>query len=224
MKASNSLILVLGLIQPLCVYAQGTFRNLDFELSQIPQTQPPGSVMASLALPFWTVYFGAAPQSTVLWEELSAGSSAVTLCGPNGTVTSIAGGYSALLFGGDTSPDVSIRQTGIVPANAESLLFKAQVGPGKPTISVSLGGQTLPLMALSTGANYTLYGANIAQFAGLQEELRFSAAPQSLGPSYWNIDDIVFSTAAVPEPTTSALLAVSSLTFAFWMFRRRKLT
>ena len=39
--------------------AQGTFRNLDFELAQIPQSQPVGDVSTAAALPFWAVYYGA---------------------------------------------------------------------------------------------------------------------------------------------------------------------
>jgi len=37
---------------------QGTFRNTDFEVAQIPQNQPNGVVSTTLGLPLWTVYYG----------------------------------------------------------------------------------------------------------------------------------------------------------------------
>lgn len=216
MRFQDYFPLVLVVCQTSGVRAQGTFRNLDFELSQIPQTQPSGLVSASLALPSWTVYYGPTQQTQVLWEALTAGSTAVTLVGTRGIVTSIDGGYSAELFGG--GPDASISQVGVVPSNARSVIFKAQVG-GLGQVSISVAGVTLPLVALLNGPNYTLYGADVSQYAGLQEQLAFTAAGYhpgpTVGPSYWNIDDIVFSTTEVPEPSESALIAVGGLLFIF---------
>jgi hypothetical protein len=72
-----------------------------------------------------------------------------------------------------------------------------------------LGNQNISFSALSTGANYTLYGGNIPlAFAGQSEQLMFSALE---GENFWNIDDIQFSSTAVPEPNEFALGALGAL-------------
>ena len=60
---------------------------------------------------------------------------------------------------------------------AESILFNAQNLGGSlgGVFLVSLGGQSIPFFALSTGSNYTLYGGNIPAFGGETEQLTFSA-------------------------------------------------
>jgi hypothetical protein len=188
---------------------QGTFRNMDFELTQIPQNQPAGLVSTASALPFWTVYYGSTQQTSVYWNATSAGSTLATLLGlngDNGLHPAIDGGYSVNLTG--SSPDAAISQGGQLPTDAVSLLFKAQFGLPGQQLTVSIGGATLPMFDVSSGPNYTLYGINVSQFAGMQEELRFTVG----GPlSSWTIDDIVFSTTPVPEPTGIGLLAVGGL-------------
>jgi hypothetical protein len=52
---SAALVLMLSAFSS---FPQGTFRNMDFELAQIPQNQPAATVSAASALPFWTVYYG----------------------------------------------------------------------------------------------------------------------------------------------------------------------
>jgi len=194
--------------------AQGTFRNMNFELAQIPQTQPPGVVSAALAFPFWTVYYGTNQQTQVHWGEVSLGATEASLIGQTGQPSAIDGGYSLSMYGGNVS--VSISQVGQLPTDAVSLLFKAQYGgPGFQLIA-SIGGVSLPIFDVSSGPNYTLYGVNCSQFAGMQEELRFTIpAVGAHGPSAWDIDDIVFSTTPVPEPTTAALFALGGLLFGF---------
>jgi hypothetical protein len=198
------LISALVLLQPLGMVAQGTFRNMDFEQSQIPQNQPHGYVAADLAFPFWTVYYGASQQTQVLWNDVSVGSTQASLIGQfDPTAKPIAGGYSALLFGGPIA--CSLSQIGQVPTDAASMLFKAET-LGPPPV-VTIGGVSLPVFDVSSGPNYTLYGVDVSQFVGMQEDLRFIARP-----GYdLNLDDIVFSSTAVPEPTTGGLLLLGGL-------------
>lgn len=204
--------------------AQGTFRSMDFELAQIPQNQPHGFVSADSAFPFWTVYYGTTPQTQVLWNDTSTGPTQVSLLGQN--FGALAGGYSAYLFGGSSGLsdplDCSISQVGQVPTDAVSLLFKAQSGaPGRELI-VSMGGVSLPVFELSSGPNYGLYGVNVSQFASMHEDLRFTAPGFTPNrPNVWNIDDIVFSTTPVPEPTTRALLAAAGLMLGSRYHRRK---
>ena len=209
----------------MCVsaFAQGTFRNMDFEEAQIDQNQPRGVVSADLALPFWTVYYGSTQQTQVHWNELSAGSTWVSLIGqfnPDpvfGGASPIDGGYGAVLIGGLNGPtggplECSISQVGELPTDAVSLQFKARGGWQQLTVSV--GGVSLPVFELSSVPNqYVVYGVNVSQFAGMQEELRFTAPGFSTGLNGWNIDDIVFSTTPVPEPTAGALIRLGGLLF-----------
>jgi hypothetical protein len=209
--------------------AQGTFRNMDFEQSQIPQNQSPGLVSADLAFPFWTVYYGTTPQTLVWWRDVSAGTTEVSLLGQIGAdpifggPTAIDGGYSAGLTGGSLPPDpgpmgCSIGQVGQIPTDAVSLLFKDLPGaiPSNP-ITVTIGGVSLPVFLVSNVPNrYALFGVDVSQFAGMQEDLRFSVPGYTAnGLSGAEIDDIVFSTTPVPEPTTGALFALGGLLFRF---------
>lgn len=130
----------------------------------------------------------------------------------------ISGNYSALLVGGFTAPAATISQTGLVPNGTASILFEAQAGVGGFT--VTLGGENIPFYQLSQGSNYTLYGGNVAAFAGLTEPLTFSALEDLNGLNYWNIDDIQFSPAAVPEPNSFGLLALGGLLLAWRHWRK----
>jgi hypothetical protein len=171
-------------------------------------------------LPFWTVYYGTSAQTQVLWNDTSTGSTQVSLLGQN--FGALAGGYSGYLFGGLANPttpiDCSISQVGQLPTDAVSLLFKAQ---GGRELIVSMGGVSLPVFEVSSGPNYIVYGVNVSQFAGMQEKLRFTAPGATpTGPNVWNIDDIVFSSVPIPEPTGAALLISGGLLLAFLFSRK----
>ncbi|HEV2318467.1 MAG TPA: hypothetical protein VGV18_01870, partial [Verrucomicrobiae bacterium] len=84
-------------------------------------------------------------------------------------------------------------------------------------------GQTLSCVSVgnfvnSGGLEYTVYGADIAAFAGQDETLAFSAIS---GDGV--LDDIQFSTMIVPEPPAISLILLSSgiLIYARYRFRRR---
>jgi hypothetical protein len=192
--------------------AQNAFQNLDFEAANVSQNQTSGLINATDAFPGWAVFYGANQVSQVLYENYDTGSANISLLGKSviipGGQTSLDGNFSAYLQGGQTSvPDVSIRQTALVPVFAQSLVFKAEPQPFTPgPLLVSLGGQNLSYSALSVGPNYTLYGVNIAGFAGSTEQLEFSALQGGANPNDWNLDDIQFSPTPVPEPGTWALL------------------
>jgi len=135
--------------------------------------------------------------------------------GPN----AIEGNFGVLLQGGTTATDVSIRQSSLVPVLTESILFKADsMGP----MSLSLGGQNIPFVALGTGPNYTLYGGDIpVSFAGQIEQLEFSVPQGVGGNNAWNLDSIVFSTNSVPEPRTWALLLCGAVLFGVGRWKQK---
>jgi len=204
------------------VFSQG-FVNLDFESAKIIPLvgNPfyPYGIATTNALPGWIVtdYGSTNAGSYITYNDPATGSSWVTLWATNGQ--QISGHFSVLLQGG-IGTGVSLSQTGLVPVSAYSILFEAD--PGNGTLQLSLGGQYLSFSAIETGANYTLYGANIPSgMNGQIEQLMFSAIGYngSGGVNNWNIDSIQFSPSGVPEPCIWTLTSLGSLLLAR---RRRK--
>jgi hypothetical protein len=222
MKTILSLLLAAAVTMSAAqTFGQGSlqFENLDFEAANIQQSQTPGQVSSLDALPGWSVYLGANQQTLVGYNSVALGSTWVTLQGTNapfGIYNSIEGNFSLLLQGGGTAPCAAIAQTGLVPANAQSLNFQAQAGGG--TLVVSVGGQIVPFFATAAGPNYSWYGADVSAFAGQTVELRFSALQ---GLNDWNLDTIRFSPVPIPEPGTLALFAIGALLLG-WRFVRSR--
>jgi hypothetical protein len=119
-----------------------------------------------------------------------------------------------------TYETASITQTGLVPPGTQSLLFDAQAaGAGTGgTLEVQVGSQTVPITALFSEPNYTVYGANISAWSGDTESLTFTASTSVSGINNWEIDDISFSpTAVIPEPSPVALAGIGGVVFAaYW--------
>jgi len=198
-----------------------SFQNLNFEQAVI--TPDPSSpyypygVFASSAIPGWTAVGFISP-TDILYNDISLGATSVSLVGvsdPFGP-NSLNGAYSIDLYGGVQGPaaGASINQTGLVPSGAASIRFIAQGGFGP--LLVSLGGQNIPISALSTGPNYTTYAGDVSAFAGQVEQLSFTT-PQGIN-NYWNLDDIQFSVSPVPEPGTLGLFAICIL-FLCWRMK-----
>jgi hypothetical protein len=199
-------------------YGQG-FVNLDFESAQIIPASGslPNGIDTTNALPGWTIFVGATRQSQITYNNPALGATWVYLNATNGA--NISGNFSVVLQGGLSASAASITQTGLVPASAMSLFFEAQ--PSVGTLQVSLGGQNLSFIALSVGVNYTLYAADISAFAGQTQQLTFSALQDSQHLyNNWNIDNIQFSSTAVPEPGTLALVGLGSALLAARQWRK----
>ena len=213
-----------ALLTMLSAQAQGSFQNLNFEQANPISAGVPGEpffVTAASALPYWTVTLGGVQQTEITENEPSLGSTWVSLVGPGDDYGApIDGNYSVLLQGSGTASAASISQTGTIPAGMQFLLFEAQ--PGTGPLDISIGGQNIPFTAVGSGANYTLYGANLSAWAGDTEQLMFSALLGSYGLNNWEIDDISFSTTPEPEPNILALTAIGGLLFGArkWFARR----
>lgn len=217
------LALVMKSVITISAQAQGAFQNLDFESSTIPQTQSPGLLNESNALPGWTA--GAFPLNHLpqvgFNNSVSNGQyySGVFLLGTNsGSV--IEGGFSVALqaVGPGAVLAAAIDQTALVPVGSRSILFKAQ--PGLGSLSLSLGGQSIPFFAEAVGPNYTLYAGDISAFAGQTLDLEF-AAYQSPQANSWILDSIQFSVNPVPEPSTCALLLCGTAVFGVRRWKRK---
>jgi hypothetical protein len=213
--------------------AQGTFRNLDFELANVP-TLPSGQygslngVLVSEALPFWTAFYGSEQVSAVSHNSYSLGSANISILGPhwdNSLGTSIINGnYTAVLQAGDNPGpvSVSIAQTGTIPIDSQSILVNVKQFFAGSGLSVSLDGQNVPAFLVEHDAGYSLFGVDISSFAGQTTELRLTAETTPGGRfNSIEIDDVTFSNQPIPEPATSAIV-LSGLALWFFGYRRSR--
>jgi hypothetical protein len=204
------------------------FINLNFEQANVNgYAVGSSSVPATSAFPGWQVYYGSAAQSQVWYDATSLGGNIVSIWDTNSPGTdALQGQYSAALFS-SLNLSSSISQTGTVPVGSESLtmdIFAANPG----TVVVTLGGQTLTLTPLSEVDSseypYTVYGANIASFAGLtSQQLVFTCLAGTQAGDEENeiiVDDIRFSASPVPEPRILALCALGGLSFVWRRLKR----
>lgn len=202
---------------PLSAQAQAAFQNLNFEAAT-PGPPISGPIFGadyqpfSFAFPGWNASIGGDAVTEVLENDYTLGTAAIDLFVPGWTSVDpgvIDGNYTAFLQSGGGG-NVSLWQNGTIPANAASLQFAAWNWPSVNTeFIVSFAGNSLsplPLYSAQTasGQDYTVYGANIANYAGQTGELAFTSVVTS-APSWTELDDVTFSTQAVPEPNTVQL-------------------
>ncbi len=191
----------------ICVRAQGTFQNLDFEQARIVFVNTYNSDMATTnALPGWSAFAGINQLSIVQFGRSGALFPVMLYAATNGG--SIDGNFSVLLGGG------LITQEGMIPALTQSLMFKVATGFLGGPVSVSIDGRSLPYVTISNGSNYILCGADISSFAGQTATLAFTGGTM--------LDDIQFSSQPIPEPSAAVLLALSALIFAARRLRGRR--
>jgi hypothetical protein len=194
------------------VQAQGTFQNLDFESATVSPGDPPSTVPVSIGMPGWTVFIGTTPQSTILFNDSTLGTSSLAILGRGNSLSPvIEGNFTALLFAGadpannQLPADVSLSQTGRLPANANAILFKARGGLAGFTVAV--GGQAIPIVSVLATADYTLYGGDVSSFAGQSAILKITALSDvPRGPNVFALDSISFSPQQVPEPSAGVLV------------------
>jgi hypothetical protein len=207
---------------------QGSFQNLGFEsgtVVPIPD-DPYNRVYFDEAFPGWRGYVGGIQETAALHNAIFLCCSAVTLQGGESRPQlAIEGTYSVFLqaaarLGTQQPADTSIAQIGLIPGDAQSILFRSQLF-GEGPFELSLSGQRVPLVTMEITPNYHLLGADISAWAGQQSELRFTAVAATDGRLVeWVLDSIQFSATPVPEPSTLALFSVA--TVMGWFYFRRK--
>jgi PEP-CTERM motif len=200
--------------------AQGTFENLDFEDATIAPTPVGGSTYPAdpaQAFPGWTV---GGSGTVVMYNDLSIGAPAAVLMGPNfpnyAGYTPLQGSYSVLLqYFGIAGGPPTLSQTGLVPADAQSISVLVPSGENvfyPAATVVTLNGINIPLVAIAGDR----IAGNISAFAGTVSQLTIS----TINSQAWlYFDDIQFSSSAVPEPSTLALLGLCG----FLVVARRRL-
>ena len=218
------LLLLLGAVGAL---AQGTFQNLGFESANLPTVPPgqPGRLASSLdAIPYWTGFLGTNQLTQIRHNDLTLGEASIDILGPYANFGYILDGQYTVVLQPGRDPfsginvGASISQAGLVPGDAQSLLFRARI---YGAFSMALGPWSLSPVVMGTGTNYTLYAANIPLSAvGNIETLTITALAGPNTADYF--DAFSFSSAPTPEPGVSALCALGALVLGCWGSKRRR--
>lgn len=232
-KLGASLFLLLVLAQ--ASFAQGTFQNLDFELAVI--SSPPvgyvptdalNPISSSSALPYWTVREDTTV-CTAVWGSPGMDITFVSLDqqSANFLHSALEGNYGVGLSANNVNPggysSSSISQTGLIPSGMQSIQFLLlnYNAPGNSSVGdsfiVTLNGTRIPISAISISGYVVTMAGDVSAFAGTTAELRFTA--DSFFSDY-GLDSIVFSSQAVPEPSTISLAGLGLL--ALGCHQRRK--
>lgn len=217
-----TLILICNLFLSICAncFAQG-FINLNFEKAKIITSQ--GSRQyATNAIPGWTSYISGVARADLFYNDISLGAADTSIHDTNSVYPPpIQGKYMILLQGAQSAfplgpQTAGIGQTAQISASAMSVSFWGYFGG-----SLTFNNQALNYLQTGSTANYNIYTADVSPFSGQVGELLFTTPFQSSG----GIDNIQFSTAAVPEPSTLALTALGVLLLGWrssWNCSRRR--
>lgn len=82
-----------------------------------------------------------------------------------------------------------------------------------PLSVLILDGSNIPLVSVGTVGDVVTLGGNVASFAGTTAGLVISTVTPTLdGPELWAwVDSVSFSSEAIPEPLTGALVSIASV-------------
>jgi hypothetical protein len=227
------------LLVPLQVAHGQTFANLNFEQATIApapagytpfDASPP--ISAASALPSWTVREDGIVCNAIWGAPLALDETSVALLTPtNGFYPGyvpLQGSYSLQFYAYAGAPPpyfhtASISQTGLVPVAARSIQFLMKIPPGsggnfQATPIVTMNGAPLGIFPQSTSAGIITMAADVSAYAGSTVDLTF-LCQGTLGSGFFytenifTLDDIRFSTQAVPEPALfgSILFATAAL-------------
>jgi hypothetical protein len=191
--------------------------NLTFELANVQMNDPTyGMLDWDLAVPFWNhstggdthyVFYGREHLGLSQYYLLMSSTSPVYA--PN---TQLAGNYSLAFASGYASGtgagewiNAFISQTLPISSTARSIQLLA-TGPFK----VFVGGAEIPMISLGGDS----FAGDITSFAGTTSELKImNTTPEGFNNVHKPtvVDNIVFSTTVVPEPSALALISLGSL-------------
>lgn len=205
-------------------YTQG-FINLNFEnFTRVPSGSlglGPNAVVASNAVPGWTVYFNGFSYPDLIYNNRTLDSAMVSIQSTNNTqgLHLMSGGYFIWMYGSvfPSPTTVGLGQTGQIPAGANSLTFLSSAFSTDQT-TVKFNGNILNCFItetffagdVNTPAYYS-YAADISGLAGQTGELLFT----SLSNGGIIFDNIQFASTPIPEPSALALAALGTLLLGF---------
>ena len=226
MKTKNVVVFTILFLFCLNGFGQG-FINLNFESANVSNYSSPNYIPATNAIPGWSAYLDGSLQNSIFYDNATLGAAAVSLQGTNGVQPAIAGLFSVFLqgaIGGSsiTPQTAAIEQTGLIPVTMQSLIFWGNTSLSGVTNNMQLAfnSSIIPYSAIGNGNGYTIYEADISSFAGQSGQLVFTA----FGNTWAEIDNIQFSSTAVPEPSGLALAALGTLLLGFRRWRNSSQT
>jgi hypothetical protein len=217
MKTQHTILSLVTVLLYVQLASGQDFVNLDFEQATIAPTPVGGGTYPAdpaQAFPDWTVGYG-----VVMYNDLSLGSPATVLMGPSFpnfvNYTPLQGSYSVLLqffyLNGNWAGYMpSLSQTGLVPADAQSISLLVSSGTPPSAAVVTMNGVNIPLISVSGGR----LAGDISAYAGSVAQLKIST-PDSDDWLYF--DDIQFSSSSVPEPSSYSLMIVCGLLLGWRM-------
>ena len=223
MKRQTKILLLLAAALANHAFGQSTFRNLNFEETTLPySTNPMGFVSAAEAFPAWTVYYGSAPQTQVVYNGVTGPPAIVIWNRDFGSFPPLPASFGS--FSPRLSPTtavplgVSLAQVGTIPDGVNSLSFETVQTFFNATFQVSFGGNVLPLQSVSgPNPSRTSWFADLTGLSGRTDELRISAIPFENHPGSAQLDNLQFIT--VPEPRAWVLFLAGT---AFLLAARRR--
>jgi hypothetical protein len=223
----NLILSVLIIVGTMDAFGQG-FVNLDFESANPPPSGfRPGAIAATNAIPGWTAYLGGTVTNGVVTVgtnlteiDYVAGNIDVNIGvhlsgnNPSGNFA-IFGNYYVVLNGAEDDV-ASIGQTGTIPATAQSLIFDGSSDESNGVV-VSFNGQNLPYALLGQSGVAFIYGADISAYAGQTSQLLFTSfsGVEGISEIGYTLDNIQFSSSAVPEPSPAWLVLLGSGIFVY---------
>jgi hypothetical protein len=238
MKISKNQILT-ALFIILCQNGQAqNFANLDFEQASIVPASPSytpsdayDAIVAASALPYWTVTEDSTTCTAVWGEPVALDETSVALV--SGSYSPIQGNYSVQLSAYADAPSglyrsSSISQTGFIPVGTQSIEFliasPSQAGSVPPNPIVTINGTPISLFPMSESGGVITMAGNISAFADTTVTLAVLCQATTGGTfpaneNYFNLDDIQFSSSAVPEPSEFALGTLGALLLGFRRWR-----
>ncbi len=191
------------------VISQGSFGNLNFESPNLPLNPVNFQVPITNATPGWRGYIGGGQVNEILLNTINIDAAGISLHSSASPLQPLQGNYSVFLQGSSSfapTASATLAQTGQVPLNAASLrLFLAP----DSSLQVTFGGQAVQLFQISATANYNIVAGDMTMFAGITDELRFTATPNTVA----FFDNIFFSSQTIPEPSAFALFGLGALLF-----------
>ncbi len=209
-------ILIWLQVSVVMVQAQG-FVNLNFESATFTAGRLGGTVSATNAIPGWIPYYDGFADTYIVSNGYSLGGPVINIYGTNNPVSypPVQGKYFMFLQGGSVggAHSAAIGQTGLIPFSAQSLIFLGSIGG----MQITFNNQALSFAVIGTTGSYTIYGADISSYAGQTGEILFRTPAQTGGI----LDNIQFSTVAVPEPGVWSLLGLSALLVGGWRWKNR---
>lgn len=166
----------------------------------------------AIALPRWNI-----SGSPLYFQSFPLGGPVIGIATTQNSSNGTNSVYLQAGFGGATDP-VSLWQSFSIPLNVKTITFQSKelanpnlYLPGYLlALLVSAAGQSVAPVYISTdNSGFDTFGIDVTQYLGTSMELRFSLDPlgnHARGGAY-QVDNIRYSTSAVPEPGTLALLA-----------------